>query len=47
MSYVQSTIDAQRAILKAIEDAMLYFDAPSDTLTESNSLLDFNAVESL
>ena len=47
MSYVQSTIDAQRAILQAIEDAMLHFDAPSDTLTESNSLLDFNAVESL
>ena len=39
MSYVQSTIDAQRAILQAIEDAMLHFDAPSDTLTESNSFL--------
>ena len=47
MSYVQSTIDAQRAILQAIEDAMLHFDDPSDALADTDYLLDFNSVEPL
>jgi len=47
MGYVQSTTDAQRVILQAIEDAMLHFDDPSDALAETDSLLDFNTVEPL
>ena len=31
MGYIQSTIDAQRGILQAIENAILHFDDPSDT----------------
>ena len=47
MGYIQSTIDAQRGILQAIEDAILHFDDPSDTLAEANSSLGFNSVDPL
>ena len=43
--YIQSTIDAQRGILQAIEDAILHFDDPSDALAETDSSLDFNLVK--
>jgi len=45
MGYIQSTIDAQRGILQAIEDAILHFDDPSDALAETDSSLDFNLVK--
>ena len=44
MGYIQSTIDAQRGILQAIEDAILHFDDPSDALAETDSSLGFNPV---
>jgi len=45
MGYIQSTIDAQRGILQAIEDAILHFDDPSDALAETDSSLGFNPVK--
>ena len=45
MAYVQSTLEAKRAILQAIEDAILHFDDPSDVLVEADSLLGFDSVE--
>ena len=45
MGYIQSTIDAQRGILQAIEDAILHFDDPSDALAETDFSLDFNLVK--
>ena len=47
MAYVQSTLEAKRAILQAIEDAILHFDDPSDVLIEADSLLGFDSVEPL
>ena len=47
MAYVQSTLEAKRAILQAIEDAILHFDDPSDVLAETDSLRGFDSVESL
>lgn len=45
MGYIQSTIDAQRGILQAIENAILHFDDPSDALAETDFSLDFNLVK--
>jgi len=47
MGYVQSTINAQRVILQAIEDAILHFYDPSDTLLQTNSSIGFDSLESL
>ena len=45
MAYVQSTLEAKRSILQAIEDAILHFDDPSDALAETDSSLGFNPVK--
>jgi len=47
LGYIQSTIDAQRVILQAIEDAMLHFDDPTDALVETVSSLSFDSLEAL
>ena len=47
LGYIQSTIDAQRVILQAIEDAMLHFDDPTDTLIETVSSVSFDSLEVL
>ena len=47
MAYVQSTLEAKRAILQAIEDAILHFDDPSDVLAETDSLRGFDSLEAL
>ena len=47
LGYIQSTIDAQRVILQAMEDAMLHFDDPSDTLLQTDSSIGFDSLEAL
>jgi integrase len=47
MAYVQSTLEAKRAILQAIEDAILHFDDPSDTLLQTDSSIGFDSLEAL
>jgi integrase len=47
MGYIQSTIDAQRGILQAIEDAILHFDDPSEGLGEADASLMFDSKEAV
>ena len=47
MGYIQSTIDAQRGILQAIEDAILHFDDPSEGLGEADASVMFNSIETV